>query len=402
MTRMRVVPHRVLASALALALTLRPPAIARADPYRLRIDSVAYTQSPQSPVGLIVLQGDDQANKWVDAEALAWAGNRNGSYDVLSAMVRLHDPRNYAELRLGRQMITVGALRPVHFDGVDARLRSPTGTSLEAFGGLPAVPQFGYGAYDWLAGGRLAQHFGPKASLGVSYLQQREDGRLSSEEAGLDFAASPVRWFDLAAHGAYALIDPGLAEAGASLAGRFGDLRPEIYATHRSPSRLIPATSLFSALGDTPSDVVGASLKWRMFPRLDVLPVLAARETAGDVGVDGTLRVTLRLDDRGEGALSVEARRQGSGTDRWTGARITTRVPLSPRVRASTELELVAPDDPRGRGALWPWGLVALHWVPVSGWDLAGAVEAASTPSAVRELNALARVSFRWERGPGR
>lgn len=388
------VRHGVLASGLGLALGTS--SLAQADPYRLRIDSIAYSEAPQSPVGLIVLQGDDKANPWVDAEALAWAGNRNGNYDVLSAMVRLHDPRNYAELRLGRQMLTVGALRPVHVDGVDMRLRAPTGSSFEAFTGLPVEPQFGYRAYDWVAGGRFSQHFGEMTNLGVSYLQQREDGRLSYEEAGLDFAAAPFRWLDMAAHGAYALIDPGLAEAGGSLAGRFGDVRPEIYATHRSPSRLIPATSLFSALGDTPSDVVGASLKWRMFPRLDVLPLIAARATAGDVGVDGTLRLTLRLDDRGDGALSVEGRRQGSGTDRWTGTRITARVPLAARVRASTELEIVAPDDPRGRGALWPWGLIALHWVPVLGWEVAGAVEAASTPTATRELNGLARVSWTW------
>lgn len=394
---MRAIVRRgAIASALALALGVPSPA--RGDPYRLRIDSVGYTQSPQSPVGLLILQGDDRANKWVDAEALAWAGNTNanGNYDVLTAMVRVHDPRNFAELRLGRQLLTVGSLRPVHVNGADVRLRSPMGTSVEAFGGVPVEPQFGYKAYDWVAGGRVAQRVGSNTSLGASYLQQREDGVLSYEEAGLDFASAPVRWFDIAAHGAYALINPGLAEAGASIAGRFGDLRPEIYATHRSPSRLLPATSLFSALGDTPSDVVGATLKWRMFPRLDVLPVLAARDIAGSVGVDGTLRVTLRLDDRGAGAISAEARRQGAGTNQWTGARFTAQVPLSARLRYSTELELVAPDDPRGRGSLWPWGLIALHWVPVPGWEIAGAVEAASTPTAVREVNGLARVGWAW------
>jgi hypothetical protein len=387
---------RRAAFATTFALALGAPSLALGDPYRLRIDSVGYTQSPQSPVGLIVLQGDGAASSWADAEALAWAGNTNGNYDVLSAMIRLHDPRNYVELRLGRQILTVGALRPVHVDGADLRLRSPQGTSIEAFGGVPVEPQLAYKAYDWLAGGRVAQRVGSNTSLGLSYLEQRQDGVLAYEEAGLDFASAPARWFDIGAHGAYDLIDPGLAEAGVSVAGRFGDLRPELYATHRSPSRLIPATSLFSALGDTPSDVAGASVKWRMFPRLDVLPLLAARDTAGNVGLDGTLRVTLRFDDRGAGAISAEARRQGSGTDRWTGARITMQLPLSARVRYSTELELVAPDDPRGRGSLWPWGLMALRWSPVKNWEVAGAVEAASTPTATREVNALARLGWTW------
>jgi hypothetical protein len=374
---------------------------ASADPYRLGVDAVGYTQAPQSPVGLIVLQGEDKAHPWVDAEALVWAGNGSGGQtagvDALTMMVRLHDPSNWAELRLGRQFETAGALRPIHFDGATARARAPTGTSVEAFGGVPVVTQLaGYKSGDWVSGGRIGQSLGRDTSFGVSYLQQRDQGAASYEEAGFDFASSPVKWFDLATHGVYDLIDPGLAEAGASLAGRFGDLRPEIYATHRSPSRLIPATSLFSALGDTPADTFGAAVRWRMYPRLDLLPMVAARDTAGDVGVDATLRATLRLDDKGDGAVSLEGRRQGSGPDRWTGARLALRLPLTRRIGASTELELVTPDDPRGRGALWPWGLVAMHWSPIDHWDVSGAMEAAATPTSRGELNALARLSWVW------
>jgi hypothetical protein len=390
----RSVLRRAALPALALGLAAGRPAAA--DPYRLRVDSVGYTQQPQSPVGLIVLQGEDRANPWVDAEALAWGGSRNGNSDVLTALVKLHDPRRYGELRLGRQLVTVGALRPIHVDGGDVRLRSPLGTSIETFGGVPVQPQFAYRAWDWVAGGRVGQSVGRSTTFGVSYLQQRDDGRLAYEEAGFDFSSAPVRWFDLAAHGAYDLIDPGLAEAGVSLASRFGDVRPEVYVTERSPSRLIPATSLFSALGDTPSQTLGAVVKWKMFPRLDVLPTLAARNTAGDVGLDGTLRVTLRLDDRGDGALSIEGRRQGSGPDCWTGGRLALRVPLTSTLRQSTELEIVTPDDPRGRGSVWPWGLVALRWIPLPAWEVAAAVEAASTPTATREVNALGRMSWAW------
>jgi hypothetical protein len=386
---------------LVVMALLAAAARASADPYRLRADAVGYTDAAQSPVGLVVLQGEDRAHPWVDAEALAWTGNATGnqtsSVDALVMMVRLHHPKNWAELRLGRQFETAGALRPIHFDGAVARVRMPTGTSVETFGGVPVQPQFaGYNPFGWVAGGRVAQTLARSTTLGVSYLQQRDDGALAYEEAGFDFASAPVRWFDIATHGAYDLINPGLAEAGGSLAGRFGDFRPEIYATHRSPSRLLPATSLFSALGDTPADTAGAAVRWRMFPRLDVLPTVAARDTAGIVGLDATIRVTLRLDDRGDGMVSVEGRRQGSGPDQWAGARLAARFPIVRRLAGSTELELVAPDDPRGRGALWPWGLVALRWSPINHWEVAGAMEAASTPTSKREVNALARLSWAW------
>jgi hypothetical protein len=369
---------------------------ARAEPYRLRADAVGYTQSPQSPVGLVVLQGEDQARPWVDTEALVWAGNGANGGDALVMLVRVHDPRNWGELRLGRQFITAGAVRPVHLDGADARARLPTGTSVEVFGGAPVAPQFGYHPYDWASGARVGQSIGRDTTTGVSYLQRREGGRLAFEEAGWDFASSPARWFDVATRAAYDIVNPGLTEASASLAGRFGDVRPELYAMHRSPSRLLPATSLFSALGDTPSDVIGAAVPWRMFPRLDLLPMAGARIVDGDVGLDATLRTTLRLDDLGAGALMLELRRQDAAPERWTGVRAAARIPITPRLRWSTELELVMPDDPRGRGTVWPWALVAMRYVPWNRWEIAGAVESASTPRNAFELNALVRLSRSW------
>ncbi len=381
---------------LALCAITATPSIAGAEPYRLRVDSVGYTQSPQSPVGLIVLQGEDRSRPWIDTEALVWAGNGSNSADALVLMVRVHDPKNWAELRLGRQFLTAGAVRPVHLDGADARARLPTGTTIQVFGGVPVAPQLAYNSYDWVTGARVGQKMGRDTSAGISYLQRRDTGRLAYEEVGFDFQSAPTRWFDLATRGAWDLVNPGLTEAGTSIAGRFGNLRPEIYATHRSPSRLLPATSLFSALGDTPSEVVGAAVPWRLFPRLDVLPTVGARIVGTEVGLDATLRTTLRLDDRGDGALMIEVRRQDSMPERWTGVRVGARVPVTQRLRASTELELVAPDDPRGRGAVWPWALVALRYVPVDKWEIAGAIESASTPTHAFEMNAMLRLSRTW------
>lgn len=385
------------------------PSSAHADPFQLRADALVYSQSPQNPTGYVALSGEDKMHPWVDTEALLWAGNgMNGNADALVFLVRVHHPKNWGEIKLGRQIISAGAIRPIHIDGVDTRVRFPTKTTFEAFGGLPVQPQFGYGAWDWVAGGRVAQGMGRSTTLGVSYLQRRDDGRLAYEEVGADFISAPAKWFDLAAHGAYDLIDPGLTEARISLAGRVGPLRPELYAMHRSPSRLLPATSLFSALGDMPSDSAGVTVMWKMFPRLDLLPMFAMRVQDQDVGVDATLRTTLRLDDRGRGAITFDLRRQGSGIDPWTGGRLAVRAPISQHWTWSTELELAFPDndnpDPakravqRGRGWVWPWGLAAIRWSPAERWDVAAGFEAASTPTHAFEANAIVRLSMNWGR----
>lgn len=371
----------------ASALALR----AEAEPLRLRADAIADTQSP---TGLVVLQGQDKVRPWLDAEGLVWAGARpDAAADVLTLSVRLREPHGLAELRAGRQVIATGAVRPVQIDGGSAIGRAPWGSKVEAFAGAPVVPRFASRPYDWLAGGRFSQSVASMATLGVSYVQRRSYGEIADEELGADFAAAPARWLDLAAFSAYDLTSPGIADARVSAATRVDTLRLEAFASQRSPSRLLPATSLFSVLGDFPSQMVGGTLAWKAAPRLDVLASGAGQDVAGELGGNAALRTTLRLDDQGDGKLGLELRRQDVSTARWSGVRAIAAQPLGGGFRFSTEIEVAVPDQPDGRGIVWPWGLMALAWRSGTGWEVAGAVEAASTPEHRYEANGLVRVS---------
>jgi hypothetical protein len=364
---------------------------ALADPLRIRADALAESQSP---TGLVVLQGQDAIRPWVSAEALVWAGAKpDATADVLVLTVRLREPHGYGELRAGRFVLATGAILPVQLDGVEAVGRAPGGSTALAFGGAPVVPRFGARAYDWLAGGRVAQTIASRATIGVSYVQRREDGEIADEEVGADFAAAPARWLDVAAHGSYDVTYPGVSEARAAAAVRFEPLRVELFASHRSPSRLLPATSLFSVLGDFPSQMVGGTARWHAAPRLDLLASGAGQSVGGELGGNGSVRASLRLDDRGDGQVGLEVRRQDVSTAQWTGVRAVGALPLGRGFRYSTEIEIAAPDHPDGRGVAWPWGLVALAWRTRSGWEVAGAVEASSTPLHRYEADALVRLS---------
>jgi hypothetical protein len=298
---------------------------------------------------------------------------------------------------MGRFVLATGAVHPVQIDGVHAIGRCPGGCTVEAFGGLPVVPRFGQRDYDWLAGGRVAQTIAGAATLGVSYVQRREDGEAANAEVGTDLALAPARWLDLAAFGSYDLIDPGLAEARASAAARSGDWRFELFASQLSPGRLLPATSLFSVLGDFPSQTVGGTVRWRAAPRLDVLASGAGQDVAGGLGSNEWLRGTLRLDDRGSGSLGLEVRRVDVPGAQWTGTRVIGTLPLGRGFTHSYEIEIVVPDHPDGRGVAWPWGLSSLSWRSQRGWEVAAAVEASSSPIHRYETNALMRVSAPFE-----
>src|SRR5580704_6495268 len=356
--------QRFVACAVAMASAMGFASRAAADPLRLRADALAETQGTSSPSGIVVLQGEDAMRPWVEAEALVWTGDRGGAAalagDVLVLTVRFREPHGYVSARAGRFVLATGAVRPVQIDGVHVVGRAPWGSTVETFGGLPVVPRFGSRSFDWLVGGRVAQTVGSALALGVSYVQRREDGEISNEEVGVDVATAPVRWLDVAAFGAYDVTSPGLAEGRASAAVRSGDWRLELFGSQLSPGRLLPATSLFSVLGDLPSHTVGATVRWRAAPRLDLLASGAGQDVASGLGGNGWLRAMLRLDDQGEGNLGLEIRRVDVPGAQWTGVRAIGAIPLGKGFRYSTELEVVAADHPDGRGVAWPWGLSAL------------------------------------------
>src|SRR5262249_50627730 len=160
--------------------------------------------------------------------------------DVLVIAARARAPRGRGEATIGRFVLSVGALRPLHLDGADVVAHLPHRLSVEAFGGAPVVPAFGARAWDWLAGGPGARRLGEWGSAGVAYLEQREHGELSTQEIGVDAGGELGRRSDATAKLAYDLISRGVALAELSAMRRAGAWRVEAYADYRSASHLLP------------------------------------------------------------------------------------------------------------------------------------------------------------------
>lgn len=389
-----------LRSVLALACTAAAPAAA--DPLRLRADALATTAAP---AGLLVLGADGALRPGLAAEAVVWMAaertpGEQAAGDVLVIAVRGRTEDGRLSGRLGRFVSTLGALQPVHVDGATALARLPHRFDVEAVAGLP-VPPTGLGngrAWDWMAGGRVARRLGDYGAVGVAYGQRRDAGRLVSEELGLDAGAALDKRHDVGARVAYDLINPGLAEVGLSASRRRGAWRTELYARHRSPSRLLPATSLFSVIGDVPSQRAGTVVTWRAAPRLDVIADVAVRRIDDDLGEELVGRARLRLDDRGTRALTGELRRTGGGDFGWTGARGALRIGLPRALAVSAELELVVPDEDDGRGSVWPWALIATSWER-GAWQAAVAIEASTSAEYRYRVDGLVQIARRFTIG---
>jgi hypothetical protein len=372
---------------------------AAADPLRLRADALASTASP---AGLLVLGADGAARGGLSAEAVVWiAGARSPgegtSGDVLVIAVDAASKDGRRRARFGRFVSLLGALRPVHVDGATLRLRLPRRLDVEAVAGMPVVASglVTGRSWDWIVGGRIARRLGDYGSVGVAYAQRRDAGRLATEEVGADFGAAIDKRHDVGARAAYDVATPGLAEVGISASRKTKGVRTELYARHRASSHLLPATSLFSVLGDVPSQRVGTVVTWKAAPRLDLIADVAARRIDDDYAEELVGRARLRLDDRGTSAVTGELRRSGGDIEAWSGARIAARIALRHALTLATELELVIPDEDRGKGAVWPWSLVALTWQRAS-WSSAIAVEASASPEYRQRVDVLFQLSRAW------
>ena len=384
-------------AAVAVALTAASCARAAADPIRLRADALATTASP---AGLLVLEADGAPRSGMTAEAVVWmAGARelddapNG--DVLVIALRGRTEEGRASGQLGRFVSALGALRVTHVDGGALRVRLPRRFDVEAVAGIPVVPGLTTArTWDWYAGGRASRRLGEWGSVGIAYAQRRDDGRLASEELAADAGFALGTRSDLGGRLAYDLANLGIAELAVTASIRRESLRTDLYATHREASHLLPATSLFSVIGDVPSQHAGVLVTWRAAPRLDVIGDAGARRV-DQLGAELAARARLRLDDRGTSAVTGELRRSGAGDDAWLGLRGAARIALPRSLVLGSELELVIPDDPRGRGTAWPWLLGSIAYVR-GDWQAAVAVEASASPLYTGRVDVLAQLNRRW------
>jgi len=386
---------------------------AAADPLRLRADALTTTASP---AGLLVLDAQAEPRSGLSAEAIVWmAGARelddSASGDVLVMTLRGRTATGRASGQIGRFVSSLGALRVTHVDGGALRVRLPKRFDLEAVAGVPVQPGLATArSWDWYAGGRASRRLGEWGAIGLAYGQRRDDGQLASEELAGDAGFTLGKRSDLGARLAYDLANPGLAEVAVTASHRRKAVRTDLYAIHRASSHLLPATSLFSVLGDVPSERAGMLVTWRAAPRLDLIADAGARyigapssRPSGEMsdgmtdmlGAELTGRARLRLDDRGTSALTGELRRSGVGDDTWTGVRGAARIALPRSFVAGVEAELVIPDVDRGHGTVWPWGLGSLAWAR-GDWQAAIAVEASASAEYTSRVDVLAQLSRRW------
>jgi hypothetical protein len=385
----------VWATGLSIAALLSSAA-ARAQLTTLTLEGWGQTYRPAA---LANFEARARDYPWVAFEVQLWTGQgprMDGATGELVVMTaRLNEPTGHLDARLGRFVLSTGAVRPVHIDGGSVRVSGAWGTALEAFGGVPVLPRYASRSYDWLVGGRLSQRVGRWGALGASFVERRQHGARTAQEIGADLVAYALRDLSVSGRFSYDLVSRGVSEVQAS--GSYGspDRRIELFTSVRNASLILPLTSLFSVLSDAVSLQAGASGRYRVAPRLRV-GALAGYRAQGDLaGVRLRFDATLWLDDEGSGAIEGAITRDGVEGQQWTGLRALFYRDVIERLRVMAELELVRSDrDDAALGRIWPWGRVSGRYSFLEHFSISVGAEGSASPQFVRLFQGLVRLAY--------
>ncbi|MGB8330494.1 MAG: hypothetical protein WCE62_10235, partial [Polyangiales bacterium] len=121
--KIRAAKRWALALAASVALLLAFASRSHAQPHRVGAELWGQL-GPNA--GLIILEGSTRKYPYVDVEALVWGGAGDTQYDLsddaftfeaLVLALKLRDPRGISDTRLGRFILSTGAVRAVQIDG---------------------------------------------------------------------------------------------------------------------------------------------------------------------------------------------------------------------------------------------------------------------------------------------
>lgn len=217
----------VLLCAAALVAGLAPPIVPPAAATDISMESRTYLPARgtdgESTHALLYeylsLDVDDLARPGLYLRAGGWGRtdladetfDRTTNGELQYAFVGWRAPRLNAEGRLGRVSLTAGVARNEVFDGALLGSDLPLGFDVTLFGGIPVETDEDSRSKDTLYGARLSQGRVGLYRVGVSYLNEENDGSRMRQEAGVDLEFTPHLLLALSGSSLYNALDDAWA-----------------------------------------------------------------------------------------------------------------------------------------------------------------------------------------------
>ena len=122
--------------------------------------------------------------------------------DIQYAYLTIRKPSSNAYLNIGRVLVNEGAISS-KLDGAAARTDLRGGFTIGAFGGVPIETDQDTRSGDSVYGGRIAHSLSGIYTIGVSYLNEKNDSKDFRKEEGIDVWLRPVSKLELMGTSSY-------------------------------------------------------------------------------------------------------------------------------------------------------------------------------------------------------
>src|SRR5258705_9485226 len=113
--------------------------------------------------------------------------------DVDSLFLEGRVLKRHLLLRVGRQLMTGGAMRATQVDGITADGVVAYGLGVQAWAGVPVQPRFAQAGGDFITGARGFWRHSFDSEEGVSYVYALRKGYLARSDLGVDGSWTPIR-----------------------------------------------------------------------------------------------------------------------------------------------------------------------------------------------------------------
>lgn len=320
------------------------------------------------------------------------SGERAAAGDVDLAFVEGTLIKRHVTFRLGRQLMTGGAVRAMSMDGLSSEVRIWRGLGVSGFGGVPVLPRFAVGRGDALAGTRVFWRQSIDTEIGASFVHLQDRGIAGRQDLGIDARYVPHRNWFFNGSAIWSLLEHRLAEG--EIGARWQPLLSvQLLAMYRrtAPDLFISRASIFSVFAEERRDEAGGGAFWKPLRWLALYGDCRMLWLDQGTGLDAALRATANV---GVSTVGAQARFFREPVNNYWQARVFGVQPLSRIFSLSGDLDAYWFEHsinavPRSFSAS-----ASANYAFAPGWRAVLSGIAGDTPFFSHRFEVLARVAF--------
>ena len=298
-------------------------------------------------------------------------------------------------LRLGRQLMTGGAMRATQVDGITADGVIAHGVGVQGWAGVPVQPRFAQAGGDFITGGRAFWRQGFDSEVGVSYVYALRKGYLARSDLGVDGSWTPVRPVTVSGVLQWSLEEGRLAEGRLQALWQV-DKKLQLVGdvSRTAPDLFIDRSSIFAVFSEELRNEAGAEVVYRLLQPLSLEADFHWLRVEGGHGYRTGARATYRTPYGG--SYGAELRLLDEPDNGYTLARVFGIRKPRQDITITLDLDAYWLQQPINGSKHSFVGTLTGGWAFLPNWEAMIATSLGVTPYFERRTEVIARLVYRF------